>query len=178
MNPDLITIMRAGLNEPVGRELIQALNDELSAAYPEPGATHFSLSPEEVTGSRGVFLIIHQGGVPVGCGAVRRVDQVTGELKRMYVAPAARGKGLGRRLIEALEAEARSLGMRRLILETGIRQAAAQALYRSRGFETIPHYGEYCLSAKTSICLGKNLIQHVPGGSNDKIQLHRNCCVL
>jgi len=151
--------MRAGLNEPVSRELITALNEELSAAYPEPGATHFNLAPEEVSGSQGAFLVVCQAGVPVGCGAVRRVDQVTGELKRMYVAPAARGQGLGRRLIEALETEARSLGLRRLILETGIRQAAAQALYRSRGFETIPHYGEYCLSAATSVCLGKDLIE-------------------
>jgi GNAT superfamily N-acetyltransferase len=77
----------------------------------------------------------------------------------MYVAPAVRGIGLGRRLVSALEAEARALGVRRLILETGVRQAAAIALYRGCGFEPIPLYGEYCLSPDTSVCLGKVLAQ-------------------
>ena|ERR1017187_8418252 len=159
MNLVPIVIARASLDEPVSRQLIAALNDELSIAYPEPGATHFTLAPEEVSGNRGAFLVIYRAGVPVGCGAVRRLDEDTGELKRMYVDPAFRGQGFGHRLIEGLEIEARALGLRRLILETGIRQVAAQALYRRWGFETIPHYGEYCLSAATSICLGKDLVR-------------------
>jgi GNAT superfamily N-acetyltransferase len=157
MNSIPIVIARAGLDEPASRQLIASLNAELSTAYPEPGATHFTLAPEEVSGDRGAFLVLYRAGVPVGCGAIRRLDAVTGELKRMYVDPAFRGQGLGHRLIEALEAEARALGLRRLMLETGIRQIAAQALYRGRGFVTIPHYGEYRLSAATSICLGKDL---------------------
>lgn len=157
MNSAPIVIARACLDEPASRQLIASLNAELSAAYPEPGATHFTLAPEEVSGDRGAFLVIYRAGIPVGCGAVRRLDADTGELKRMYVAPAFRGQGLGHRLIDALEAEARALGLRRLILETGIRQVVAQALYRGRGFVTIPHYGEYCLSPATSICLGKDL---------------------
>jgi len=88
----------------------------------------------------------------------------------MSVAPAMRGRGLGRRLVQALEFEARLLGLRRLILETGIRQAAAQALYRSSGFETIPHYGEYCLSATTSVCLGKDLIWDPPVPTTGDVQ--------
>jgi len=159
MNLVPIVITRAGLDEPVSRKLIASLNEELSVAYPEPGATHFTLAPEEVSGDRGAFLVIYLAGVPVACGAVRRLDGFIGELKRMYVDPAYRGLCLGHRLIEALEVEARALGLRRLILETGIRQVAAQALYRRRGFETIPHYGEYCLSAATSVCLGKDLIR-------------------
>jgi putative acetyltransferase len=75
----------------------------------------------------------------------------------MYVSPGLRGRGLGRRLVDALEIEARALGARRLVLETGIRQAAALALYRAKGFDPIPLYGEYFLSPDTSICLGKEL---------------------
>ena len=75
---------------------------------------------------------------------------------------AVRGQGLGRRLVAALETEARARGVRRLILETGIRQAAALALYRATGFQPIPLYGEYCLSPETSLCLGKELAG--PGG--------------
>ena len=93
----------------------------------------------------------------MGCGAVRLLDAETGELKRMYVAPAARGTGLGRRLVKALEAEARALGARRLVLETGTRQHAAIALYRATGFVPIPLYGEYLGSPATSVCLGKEL---------------------
>ena len=150
----MIVITRTNLTAEAGRLLIDALNTELAGAYPEPGATHFGLKPDEVSGKRGAFLVIYQAGTPVGCGAV---NPSTGELKRMYVAPAARGMGLGRRLVAALEAEARALGARRLILETGIRQTAALALYRATGFQPIPLYGEYLLSPATSICLGKDL---------------------
>lgn len=154
-----IAIVRTDLTAEVSRALIEALNAELSGAYPEPGATHFGLAPAEVSGTRGAFLVVYREGEPVGCGAVRLVDPHTGELKRMYVAPTARGQGLGRALVAALEAEARGLGARRLILETGIRQAAAIALYQASGFERIPLYGEYLLSPETSLCFGKALTQ-------------------
>ena len=163
MASETITITRADLTAEVSRALIGALNDELRGVYSEPGATHFRLDPKEVTGGRGAFLIVYQGGVPVGCGALRLLDAETGELKRMYVDPAVRGTGLGRRLVTALEAEARALGVRRLVLETGVRQAAALALYRATGFRTIPLYGEYCLSPETSVCLGKDLVDPVAG---------------
>jgi len=152
-----VVIVRTELTAEVSRTLIEALNAELSGAYPEPGATHFGLAPEEVSGRRGAFLVVYADGIPVGCGAVRLVDPETGELKRMYMSPTVRGKGLGRKLVAALENEARSLGAKRLILETGIRQAAAIALYRKCGFESIPLYGEYLASPDTSLCLGKTI---------------------
>lgn len=154
---ETITITRGALSDDVSRALIGELNAELSGAYPEPGANHFGLDADEVAPGRGAFLIVRVDGRPVGCGAVRRLDAETGELKRMYVDPAARGLGLGRRLVAALEAEARALGMRRLVLETGTRQEAALALYRATGFQPIPLFGEYLLSPETSICLGKEI---------------------
>lgn len=157
MDPDPITITRARLADDASRGLISALNAELSATYPEPGATHFGLDEAEVSGARGAFLVAHLDGAPVGCGAVRLLDAETGELKRMYVSPDVRGKGVGRRLVAALEAEARMLGARRLVLETGTRQTAALALYRATGFDPIPLYGEYEQSPDTSVCLGKDL---------------------
>lgn len=157
MTADDIIITRAALTDEASRALITELNAELSGMYPEPGANHFGLTPEEVAEGRGAFLVIYRAGTPVGCGAVRMIDAETGELKRMYVAPAARGTGLGRRLVDALEAEARALGVRRLVLETGTRQHAAIALYRATGFAPIPLYGEYLQSPHTSVCLGKAL---------------------
>jgi putative acetyltransferase len=131
MNADTITISRAALTDDASRALVQALNAELSAAYSEPAANHFGLDPEDVAEGRGAFLVVRLDGTPVGCGAVRLLDAETGELKRMYVAPAARGTGLGRRLV--------------------------LALYRATGFHPIPLYGEYLRSPDTSICLGKEL---------------------
>ena len=154
---DSIRVVHAELTDDVSQALIEALNAELSAMYPEPGANHFSLDPEETARGRGAFLVLYRGDIPVGCGAVRLLDFETGELKRMYVSPAERGRGLGRRLVAELEAEAKALGVRRLVLETGTRQHAALALYRATGFCPIPLYGEYLLSPDTSVCLGKDL---------------------
>jgi len=154
---DTIAIARADLASPVSLALIAELNAELAAMYPEAGATHFSLESNQVSAGRGAFLVMHRNGSPVGCGALRLIDDETAELKRMYIVPTARSLGLGRRLVDALEAEARTLGVRRLVLETGVRQLAALALYRAVGFSSIPLYGEYCLSPDTSVCLGKNI---------------------
>jgi putative acetyltransferase len=156
-----IRIARAALTDDASRALIESLNAELTGAYPEPGSTHFGLDPADVSDGRGAFLVIYQEENAVGCGAVRLLDPETAELKRMYVSPARRGRGLGRRLVAALETEARALGVRRLILETGIRQTAALALYRATGFQPIPLYGEYLRSPETSICLGK-VLAHGP----------------
>lgn len=163
MHPsESIRIERADVTADISRALIGALNAELSGVYVEPGSTHFHLGAGEVDEGRGAFLVVYLDGRPVGCGAVRRLDAGTAELKRMYVAPAARGTGLGRRLVAALETEARELGVRRLVLETGVRQVAALALYRAAGFQPIPLYGEYCLSPDTSVCLGKELVPGEP----------------
>ena len=157
MTSETITIAPADLTAEVSRGLIASLNAELNGLYPEPEANHFQLDPDEVARGRGTFLVVYLGGTPVGCGALRLLDAEMAELKRMYVSPLVRGKGLGRRLVAALEAEARALGVRRLVLETGVRQVAALALYRATGFQPIPLFGEYCLSPETSVCLGKDL---------------------
>jgi GNAT superfamily N-acetyltransferase len=142
--------------------LIAGLNAELSALYPEPGATHFRLDPDEVAAGRGAFLVAYADGAPVGCGAVRLLDEGDAELKRMFVVPPARGRGVGRVLLSALESEARALGARRLVLETGIRQTAALTLYRRASFADIPPYGEYAASPDTSVCLANDLARDLP----------------
>jgi GNAT superfamily N-acetyltransferase len=157
VSADPVTITRAELTSEVSRALIAELNLELSGMYPEPGANHFGLDPTEVSEGHGAFLVIRRDGTPVGCGAMRRIGPDTAELKRMYVSPTQRGTGLGRRLVAALEAEARKLGVRRLVLETGTRQLPAIALYRAAGFQPIPLYGEYRETPETSVCMGKEL---------------------
>ncbi len=150
----------------VAQSLIAALNAELSALYPEPGATHFALDPAQVAPGAGAFVVARVNGRPIGCGALRRITDErvvaelgadVGELKRMFVAREARGQGIGRALLAQLEREARVLGLSRIVLETGIRQHEALALYRHAGYVSIAAYGEYALSTATSVCLAKTL---------------------
>ena len=152
-----VKIRREDLSDPAAGNLIPKLNRELSGIYPEPGATHFGLTPADVAPGTGAFLVAYHGDRAVGCGAVRLIDPATAELKRMYVEPELRGAGIGRQLVDALEAEARGLGAERVVLETGTRQTNALALYARCGFRPIPLYGEYCLSPETSVCLGQML---------------------
>jgi putative acetyltransferase len=152
-----ITVTRTDILSPAAQKLIAALNEELSRMYPEPGATHFRVDVNEVAEGRGTFVIATKAGKAIACGALRRIDNGAGEIKRMYVIPDERGRGVSRIVLAALEDEARNLGLSRLLLETGIRQAAAIALYERSGFERIPAYGEYVLSPATSICMAKDL---------------------
>ncbi len=144
------------IDAPVVVQLISQLNAELSATYTEEGATHFRLDAEEVAEGRGVFLVAYHDNQPVGCGALRKLDESTVEIKRMYVAPESRGRGGGRAVLNALEKEARNLGASRIVLETGARQKVASALYESDGFEPIPPYGEY-VDSPLSVCMEKRL---------------------
>jgi GNAT superfamily N-acetyltransferase len=105
----------------------------------------------------GVFLVLRDDGDrAIGCGGIARFDDTRGEVKRMYVVPEARGRGLGRRLLEELEAAARGLGYTSLVLETGDRQPEALGLYASAGFERIPCYPPYD-SRELSLCFEKRL---------------------
>jgi GNAT superfamily N-acetyltransferase len=104
----------------------------------------------------GAFLAARVDGRPVGCGGIARFDETRGELKRMYVEPGSRGLGLGRQLLEALEAEARRLGYAAVVLETGNLQPEALGLYASSGYERIPCYEPYA-SRELSLCFEKPL---------------------
>ncbi len=153
---DSITVSREDLLGEAAATLIKALNAELSATYPEPGATHFRLDPEETKEGRGAFVVARIDGVPMACGAIRKNDEETAEIKRMFVVQKARGRGLSHRVLSALEAEAARLQVKRIVLETGPRQHAALALYERSGYERIPLFGEY-IGSPMSICMEKRL---------------------
>ena len=151
-----VIVQRFDILSPPARTLIEALNAELSSRYPEEGACHFRLDAHEVADGQGAFLIAFQSGKPVGCGAVRRIEARTGELKRMFVVPEERGRGVGRAILNALESEAQALGVSRLMLETGVRQSEAIALYQRAGFSRIAPFGEY-VDSPLSVCMAKEL---------------------
>jgi putative acetyltransferase len=152
-----IRLRRETLSSSSASALILALNAELSARYPEDKTgDQFRLDAGEVADGRGAFLVAYEGGNPLGCGAIRLLDADTVEIKRMYVMPGARRRGFGRRLLEALEAEARILGAKRIVLETGPRQPEAIALYSSCGFSEIAAFGEHQASP-LSVFMGKEV---------------------
>ena len=126
--------------------------------FPEAGANHFSLSETQVKPGDGAFVVAYLDDRAVGCGAIRRLDGATAELKRMYVDPSLRGQGIGRALVDALEREARQLRVTRIVLETGTRLTPAIKLYESMGYSPIPLFGEYLSSPDTSLCFGKSLV--------------------
>jgi GNAT superfamily N-acetyltransferase len=153
---DALDVKRAELSSGDVLELIAELDAELIEIYPEEGATHFRLESDEVSETRGAFLVASLGGTAVGCGAVRLIDSETAEIKRMYTSAKMRGRGIARRILDELEAHARKLGAKRIVLETGERQPYALALYGRAGFVRIPLFGEY-IGSPLSVCMGKTL---------------------
>jgi GNAT superfamily N-acetyltransferase len=145
---------------PEAASLIRELDEELVRRYPEPGGTFFRLDDGEVAAGRGTFLVARLDAAPVGCGALRVLEgewpERTAELKRMYVRPAGRGRRIGAAVLDGLLAEARRLGVRRVVLETGRRQVEALALYRRAGFEECACWGGYA-EAPLSVCLGRSV---------------------
>src|SRR3954468_19904941 len=121
-------------------ELISALDGYLSSLYP-PTSNHF-LDLDQLSGPDIRFFVARREGAPLACGALR-IAADYGEVKRMYVAPAARGEGLGRSILARIEGEAARAGLRVMRLETGNRQAEALALYRSAGYVECAAFGEY-----------------------------------
>ncbi|HWF42890.1 MAG TPA: GNAT family N-acetyltransferase, partial [Acidothermaceae bacterium] len=127
-----IEFTAAALDAPESLELIEAVQQEYIVRYGGPDVTELAVA--EFLPPQGIFVIGRDAGQPVACGGVRLVDTGVGELKRMYVVPGARRRGIARALLEHLEHEARRLGATRLRLETGLRQPEAIALYASAGY--------------------------------------------
>jgi putative acetyltransferase len=102
------------------------------------------------------YLAVVVDGRAVACGGIQSLDATTGELKRMYVRPAYRGRGIARQLLTALEELAFQRGHSVVCLETGVYLPAAIGLYTSCGYEPIPVYGEY-VDNPYSVCFAKRL---------------------
>jgi GNAT superfamily N-acetyltransferase len=133
-----LTIVRAPISSPDAIGLIAGLDRELQELYPDSDSSHSDLTQAEVGTGQGVFLIAWRAGEPVGCGAMCRLGHAMGEIRRMYVLPSARGTRVGRHMLAALERHACHLGIRRLILVTGIRQPVAIRMYEQSGFTRTP----------------------------------------
>lgn len=112
--------------------------------------------PTPTAADSAAFVVAYDGELPVGSGGLRALDAVHGEVKRMYVVPSRRGKGVSTALIRRLEELARDLGWERLVLETGIRQPDAMRFYEREGYASIPAFGYYA-DDPYSRCYAKTL---------------------
>jgi putative acetyltransferase len=140
------------------RALIGELDGTLSAHYP-PEQRH-GLAIDAIFAPHVRFFVVRSAGVAVGCAGVALFPDLA-EVKRMYVRPAARGRGAARALLARLEAEALDAGFTVLRLETGDRQPEAVRLYELAGFRPCPAFGDYAAMAPariaTSLFYEKNL---------------------
>lgn len=139
-----------------GLRLVAALDTELGALYPPENRFGARFTAHHAEEGRGTFLIARLDGLAVGCGAFTLLDPQTAEVKRMFAAPEARGRGIGHAVLRELEARAQVLGAERLVLETGIHQHDAIRLYERAGYERTNCWGDYAGSA-TSVCYHKLL---------------------
>jgi putative acetyltransferase len=141
----------------VAGTLIGELIAELTHRYADrqdDEATSFS--PTDATVPRSAFLVATLNDVPVGCGALRPMSEDVVEIKRMYVRKIARGLGIGRALLVELERLSAEFKYARIVLETGVRQPEAIALYEARRFTRIPNYAGY-FDNPLSVCYGKDV---------------------
>lgn len=119
---------------------VRELNARADRAFdPTQGST---ANPGELTPPAGRFVVVYRDGVPVGCGGVKHLPGARSDIKRMWVSPAARGLGLGRRLLAVLEDDARAAGAAVARLETNAALVEAIALYRSAGYVEVEPFND------------------------------------
>jgi putative acetyltransferase len=156
--PDPVTIAIAvePPRQPEVAALLQLSADFAQSLYPPE--SNFLLSVDELEDPRVAFYVARDGsGRALGIAAlVGQRSSPTAELKRMFVHPSARGRGLASSLLNRIETDAASRGIRRIVLETGPRQSSALELYARHGYEPIPQFGQY-VGEEFSVCFGKQL---------------------
>lgn len=135
-------------------DLIACLDAELAQRY---GAAQAAYQPHNIIQHAEAIVAI-EGAEPAGCGCFRPYDENTVEIKRMYVKPEYRGKGVAHEVLARLETRAAEMGYQAAVLETGLGQPEAIRLYEKSGYLRIPGYGPYA-QLPGSVCFRKSLGQ-------------------
>jgi GNAT superfamily N-acetyltransferase len=135
-------VERARADEEPGASLVAAMVAEIDELYSDtPGnLSSYGVSADEMAPPHGAFVLIGDDEGPLACGGIKRLTPEIGEIKRMYVVPRARSRGVGTRLLAELERAARELGYSTVRLDTGSRQPAAKLVYERAGYAEIDDY--------------------------------------
>ena len=152
-------VRRVGWDDAAGAALRAEQRVEIAERYgtddSEPGPAP---TADDITA---FFVAFGDDGTPLGCGGLRRIDDAHGEIKRMFVAPPARGSGVSTAILDRLERFGIESGWSRLVLETGAAQPDAIRFYTREGFTPIDRYGYYA-DSEESLCYGKTLVASDP----------------
>jgi GNAT superfamily N-acetyltransferase len=134
---------RSDPEQPPASELLAEMREELNDVYETfSRLDNPALDPAELRRPHGTYLVGFDADVVIAGGGIRRLTGDVAEIKRMFVRPAARSRGVARALLTALEEEARQLGYSATRLDTGPKQAHGLALYRSAGYVDVPAYND------------------------------------
>jgi len=138
----MIELRPEPLDGPAGRALLTALFEEGERIYPAitPDNPGPSATPDELAPPGGMFLVAYVGDEAAGCGGIKRLSDEAAELKRLYVTPNLRNRGIARALITGLGDAARDIGYEVIRLDTGDRQPAALRVFRATGYREIGDY--------------------------------------
>jgi GNAT superfamily N-acetyltransferase len=154
--PGPVRLREVGYADPVAQHLVERVQQEYVVRY--GGRDAASVDPAEFSPPLGLFLVAEAAGVPAGCGGWRAHDDGAAEIKRMYVEPAFRRRGIAAQVLAELERTAAAAGHRRLLLNSGERQPEALALYARAGYTPVAGYGVYA-DAPDAVFLGKDLTE-------------------
>ncbi|QWA23841.1 bifunctional helix-turn-helix transcriptional regulator/GNAT family N-acetyltransferase [Streptomyces osmaniensis] len=137
-----ITVALVDGAAPDARACLDGYAADIDERFPEGFDKDDLVAPQEVSGDAGAFFVAYEEDRPVGCGALRRLEPGVGEIRHVWVHPAARRLGLARRLLDALEQEAVARHLNVVRLDTHAALTEAQAMYRACGYVAIPAYDD------------------------------------
>lgn len=149
----MIKIVRTNSENADFIELVQLLDKELKERDGEDHSFYAQFNNIDVLKHT---LVAYQNDIPLGCGAFKQIEEGTVEIKRMYVLPDHRGKGIAVQVLKALEDWSKELKYNKCVLETGLQQPEAIALYKKSNYQIIPNYGQY-KGIENSVCFEKNI---------------------
>jgi len=150
-HPALITLQKTDSSNPDFLMLVGMLDQELQI---RDGEDHSFYAPFNTLVNIHHIIVAYSDNLPVGCGAFRPYPPDSVEIKRMFVHPAYRNRGIASLILDALEKWAEALHFQECMLETGFNQPEAIALYTKTGYEVIPNYGPY-ENVPSSVCMRK-----------------------
>ncbi|MET4060845.1 putative acetyltransferase [Arthrobacter sp. UYP6] len=152
--PPNLTIREVPWSNPVGADLRAAQQSELNSRVGTVANEPAPPSADDVT----VFLVAYEksSGQPLGCGGLRRLDDSTAEIKRIYVLPYARGSGVATAVLTALEYRARAAGYAVITAEAGSAQPDGRRFYQHGGYTVVPNFGPYS-GLEDSVCFAKTI---------------------
>ena len=149
----MISIVRTDSTNPDFINLVKSLDAYLAEI---DGDLHAFYNQFNKVAHLKYVVLAYEKDTPLGCGAIKEYEPGVMEVKRMYVTPESRGKGIATKILRELENWARELSATACILETGFKQQDAIELYKKNGYTAIPNYGQYA-AVEESRCFQKNL---------------------